>query len=226
MQTAILIITFILSYVVGSLNSAIIVTFLLKHKDIRQYGSFNAGLTNVYRCFGVTAAAFTMLMDLLKGVVVVYGTRFVMSLSMFDGFKLDTFSVTLISVFFAVIGHCFPAFYGFKGGKGILLAAVCMLLTDPVVFLCEAVMFAILVGTTKYISVGSMAACVGYPIFTMIWQYLANTYLGYEYENIWLHGLIILPMFFVCFFRHFSNIQHLWRGEEKRFYLHKKGEDE
>ncbi len=226
MKIAVLLITFIASYTVGSLNSAIIATYLLKHKDVREYGSFNAGLTNVYRCFGVTAAICTVIMDLLKGAVVVFGTRLVYSLPLYEDCRLDSFSVVLISVLFAVLGHCFPVFYRFKGGKGILLAAVCMLFTDPMVFLMELIMFAILVSTTKYISVGSLAACVGYPIFTMCWQLFANAFLGAGYENIYLHGLIILPMFILCYFRHFSNIKHLWSKEEKKFYLHKKGENE
>lgn len=215
-----------LSYVIGSLNSAIIATYLLKHKDIREYGSFNAGLTNVYRCFGIGAAGATLLMDFLKAVVVVFGTRLVLRLPVFADFKLDALSVCMISALFAVTGHCFPAFYKFRGGKGILLAAMCMLMTDPMIFLLEVILFVILVAATKYISIGSLAACIGYPTFTLLWQYFANSYLGGSYENIHIHALIILPMFLMCYFRHFSNIQHLWSGEEKKFYFHKKGEDE
>ena len=217
---------FVASYLIGSLNSAILVTYLIKHKDIRDYGSFNAGLTNVYRCFGVFTAATTLLADLLKGVVVVFGTRLALRLDIFSGLKIDALSVCMLSALFAVVGHCYPVFYKFKGGKGILVAAVCMLLTDPTVFLFELLLFVLMVATTKYISIGSMAACVGYPVFTLIWQYAANAFFGGNYENIGLHVLIILPMFMICFFRHFSNIQHLWSGEEKKFYLHKKGEDE
>ena len=221
-----MLLTFILSYIIGSLNSAIIMTYLLKRKDIREYGSFNAGLTNVYRCFGMTTAGATLLMDFLKGVIVVFGTKFVLTLPLFENFKLDVLSVCLISALFAVTGHCYPAFYKFRGGKGILLAAVCMVLTDPVVFLLEAIMFVILVGITRYISVGSLAACIGYPIFTMLWETAANAWFGGSYENISLHALIILPMFFMCYFRHFSNIRHLWSGEEKKLYFHTKGEEE
>ena len=214
------------SYLIGSLNSAIVVTYLVKHKDIRKFGSFNAGLTNVYRCFGVFTAAMTLLADLLKGVIVIFGTRLALAIPIFESFTLDSLSVCMISALCAVIGHCFPIFYGFKGGKGILVAAVCMLLTDPAVFLLIAILFVILVAATKYISIGSLAACVCYPLFTLVWQYSANALFDAGYENIYLHVLIIFPMFLICYFRHFSNIQHLWSGEEKKFYLHKKGEDE
>ena len=217
---------FAASYVIGSLNSAIIVTLLVKRKDIRKYGSFNAGLTNVYRCFGASTAAITLLMDFAKGAIVVLGTKLMLLLPMFRGFPLDTLSVCMISTLFAVAGHCYPAFYGFKGGKGILLAAVCMIFTDPIIFLLELILFVIMVATTKYISIGSLSACVGYVVFTFVWQTLSNAFFGGSYENIWLHLLIILPMFLMCFLRHFSNIQHLWQGEEKKFYLHKKGEEE
>ena len=226
MKYLILAALFVVCYLVGSMNSAIIVTYLLKRKDIRKYGSFNAGLTNVYRCFGSACAVCTILADFLKGAAVVFGTRLILMLPIFDDFKLDALSVCLISTLFAVIGHCFPIFYGFKGGKGILLAAICMLLTDPMVFLLELIMFVILVAATRYISVGSLAACIGYPLYTMIWQAFANRFLGMHFENIALHGLLILPMFFLCYFRHLSNIRHLFSGEEKKFSFHKKGENE
>lgn len=224
MKYLILVILFGFCYIIGSMNSAILATYIMKHKDIRKYGSFNAGLTNVYRCFGIPTALLTVAMDLLKGALIVFGTKLVYSL--INGIPIDCLSVCLISTLFGVIGHCFPVFYGFKGGKGILLAAICMLMTDPVVFLAELITFVILVALTKYISVGSLSACIGYPLYTVIWQYLANRFFGAGYENIWLHGLIILPMFLLCYFRHFSNICHLWSGEEKKFYFHKKGENE
>lgn len=201
-------------------------TYLIKHKDIRKFGSFNAGLTNVYRCFGVFVAAMTLIADFMKGFIVIFGTRLVLKLPVFEGFWLDGLSVCMISALFAVTGHCFPVFYKFKGGKGILLAAVCMLLTDPMIFLFEAVLFAAAVAITKYISIGSICTCVGYPVFTFLWQNFSNAYLGGNYENIHIHMLIILPMFFLCFLRHFGNICHLWSKEEKKFYFHKKGEDE
>lgn len=226
MKILILIAVFVMSYIVGSLNSAIICTYILKHKDIRNYGSFNAGLTNVYRCFGPFAAAATMVMDLMKGVIVVFGTRAVYSLDIFADCTLDALSVCMISSLFAVTGHCFPVFYKFRGGKGILLAAMCMLLTDPVVFALEAVTFVITVAATKYISIGSLSACVGYIVYTLLWQNLSNAYFGGSYENIGIHVLIIIPMFIICVGRHFSNIKHLISGEEKKFYFHKKGEEE
>ncbi len=226
MKAIILAAVFILSYIIGSLNSAIICTYLIKRKDIREYGSFNAGLTNVYRCFGPVAAAATVAMDLMKCVIVVFGTRLVMRLPVFEDFGLDVLSVTMISMLCVIVGHCYPVFYKFHGGKGILLGAVCMLLTDPAVFLLEAIVFIVLVASTKYISVGSLAACVGYPVFTLLWQNLSNAYFGGSYENIGLHLLIILPVFVICYTRHFPNIRHLWEGTEKKFYFHKKGEDE
>lgn len=201
-------------------------TYLIKRKDIREYGSFNAGLTNVYRCFGMSTAAMTLVMDFLKGAVVIFGTKLMLLLPVFDSLSLDTLSLCMLSALFAVTGHCFPVFYRFKGGKGILLAAVCMLLTDPVVFLCELVLFVLVVAVTKYISIGSLSACIGYPLFTFIWQNLSNAYFGGGYENIPIHLLIILPMFILCTFRHTSNIRHFVKGDEKKFYLHKKGEDE
>lgn len=213
---------FAVSYVIGSLNSAIITVYLIKHKDIRDYGSKNAGLTNVYRCFGGSTAAATLLMDIAKAAIVVYGTKAAAGFSALENLAIDEISLCMISALCAVVGHCFPAFYNFHGGKGILLAAMCMVFIDPIIFVLEAALFVTMVAATKYISVGSLSACIGYPVFTFIWQNLVNRYFGGGYENIWLHMLIIFPMFVICFFRHFSNIQNLWQGTERRFELGKR----
>lgn len=165
-------------------------------------------------------------MDFLKCAAVIGGSKLLMKLPMFSGFFPDTFSVCMISTFFAVLGHCFPVFYGFKGGKGILVGALCILFMDPPVFAGLITVFVIAVAITKYISVGSMLACISYPVFTYVWHYAANALFSAGYENPWLHALLSLPLFLIAFLRHFGNIRSLWNGDEKKFYLHKKGEDE
>lgn len=208
------------SYLVGSLNSAIISTFLTKGKDIRQFGSNNAGLTNVYRCFGKLPAALTLIMDLLKGFAVVCLTKLVFFVTAPpDGF--DTVTACGLAALFAVLGHVFPVFYKFKGGKGILVAATCMAAIDPVVFLCELVLFVLLVALTKYISVGSIACCVGYPVFTLAWQLLANAHLDGEYVNIYVHTFVAFLVGLLCFLRHMPNVKRLVAHKESKFALKK-----
>lgn len=201
----------------GSLNSAIITTFFISGKDIRDFGSKNAGLTNVYRCFGKTAAALTLLFDLLKGFLVVLAARLPFITDILSKDDYDVLSICLLAALCAIIGHSYPVFYGFKGGKGILIAAVCMLATDPAVFLCEFIVFISVVAISRYISLGSIACCVGYPVFTLLWQALLAPVFGLQYENIVLHVIITALAGIFCFLRHLPNVKRLINHEENKF---------
>lgn len=210
----------IASYLVGSLNSAIVCTFLITGKDVRKYGSNNAGLTNVYRCFGKLPAGLTLLMDLLKGFAVVYLTKLVFVISQPPEW-LDSVTACGLAALFAVLGHVYPIFYKFKGGKGILVAATCMVVIDPIVFVCELTLFVVLVAVTRYISVGSIACCVGYPLFTLAWQLLANACFDGGYSNIAVHTLIAFFVGLLCFLRHMPNVKRLIAHEESKFVFKK-----
>ena len=108
-----------LGYLLGSLNSAILTVRLLKHEDVRQFGSGNAGLTNTLRCFGKLCALFTLIGDLAKGVVAVLLSRFIATA--LTGGTADTYMIGAISGIFALIGHVFPLYYGFKVVKCVLV---------------------------------------------------------------------------------------------------------
>lgn len=205
----------------GSLNSAIIATFFVSGKDIRDFGSKNAGLTNVYRCFGKTAAALTLAFDFLKGILVILASHLPFMIGILSDAEYDTLTVSMIAALFAVIGHSFPIFYGFKGGKGILIAAVCMLLIDPVVFVFEAVVFFSTVGITRYISLGSIACCAGYPIFTLLWQTLSVKLFDSDYRQIAVHVVLALLIGILCFLRHLPNVKRLINHEENKFSIRK-----
>ncbi len=211
----------IAAYVIGSLNSAIIATFVTTGKDIRDYGSNNAGLTNVYRCFGKIPAGLTLLIDILKGFVVVLLSKLLFYFRFASYDEHDFYIISGLATLFAILGHVFPVFYKFKGGKGILIAATCMLAIDPAVFLCEFVLFVILVAVTRYISVGSIACCVGYPVFTFIWQTVSNAYFNGAYSNIFLHTLIAILAGVLCFAKHIPNVKRLINHQESRFVLKK-----
>ena len=189
--------TIIFSYLFGSLNSAIIVCRVLKHKDIRDYGSNNAGLTNVLRVFGKGPAAATLLCDLAKGVLAVV--------------------IGYLAGFFVMLGHIFPVFYGFHGGKGVLIAATTLIAIDPLTCAFSVAVFAIVLAATKYVSVGSICAAIAYPVFTPIVQLfiikgdgvLANTLMATAI------GLLIIYM-------HRPNIKRLMNGTENKFGSKKK----
>lgn len=112
--------TIIFSYLFGSLNSAIIVCRVLKHKDIRDYGSNNAGLTNVLRVFGKGPAAATLLCDLAKGVLAVVICRLVVTNGFGVTFFHDDKFIGYLAGFFVMLGHIFPVFYGFMAERAFL----------------------------------------------------------------------------------------------------------
>ncbi|MBR1863450.1 MAG: glycerol-3-phosphate 1-O-acyltransferase PlsY [Ruminococcus sp.] len=205
--------TVIFSYLIGSLNSAIIVCRLWKGEDIRKSGSNNAGLTNVLRVYGKGPALATLLCDLAKGVIAVAVCRTVCHYVFDTVFFGDPHFIGYLAGLCVMLGHCFPVFYGFHGGKGVLLAATTLLAIDPLTCLLSVTVFAILLAITKYVSVGSIFASVAYPTFTFILQkfvyngdhaVIPNTVVG-----ILICALIV--------FLHRPNIKRLMNGTENKF---------
>ena len=212
--------TVVFSYLFGSLNSAIIVCRLWKRQDIRDYGSKNAGLTNVLRVYGKGPALATLLSDLAKGVIAVVVCRVVVHQVMDVVFFDDPRFIGYVAGLTVMLGHCFPIFYGFHGGKGVLLAATTLLAIDPITCVLSIAVFALLVALTKYVSVGSICAAVAYPTFTFILQ-------NFVYED----GYAVLPntmiAFLICIliiYLHKPNIKRLMAGTENKFESKKKND--
>lgn len=198
----------IFSYFLGSLNSAITVVRVWKKVDIRDFGSKNAGLTNTLRVFGKGPALATLLCDLAKGFVAVTLSRVAASV-IFD--LSDTMVIAYIAGTFTMIGHIFPVYYGFKGGKGVLVAATTLLAIDPLTFCIVIPFFAMILYITRYVSVSSILAAIAYPVSTFITQSLrgfSGRYIDTAFSAV--IGLIIIYM-------HRSNIQRLKNGTENRF---------
>lgn len=139
----------IVSYLLGSCNSAIIVVKLLKGEDVRSKGSKNAGLTNTFRCYGAVPALLTLIGDLAKGIIAVIFSRLILNgldtglIDLMNFLGIDwqplsdghnTIFIGYIAGFFAILGHIFPIYYGFKGGKGVLVASSILLVIDPMTF--------------------------------------------------------------------------------------------
>ena len=210
--------TVVFSYLFGSLNSAILVCKIWKHKDIRDYGSNNAGLTNVLRVFGKGPALATLIFDLIKGVVAVVICRLVVTNAMDVTFFGDDKFIGYLAGFIVMLGHIFPVFYGFHGGKGVLLAATTLLTIDPLTCALSVGVFILLVVFTKYVSVGSIAAAISYPIFTFIVQMFII-----KYPEGAIPDTIVAAMIgAVIVYMHKPNIQRLMNGTENKFGSKKK----
>ncbi|MGM9641846.1 MAG: glycerol-3-phosphate 1-O-acyltransferase PlsY [Eubacteriales bacterium] len=141
-------------YLLGSINSAIVISTKKYKDDIRNHGSGNAGMTNMFRTFGKTGGFMTLVGDICKT-----------ALPIVLGYLFFGYSGAYISGLFVVFGHCFPIYYKFKGGKGVLAMFVMMLLCDWPVFLLMLLIFAIILIGTRFVSMASVMTALLLPIF-------------------------------------------------------------
>ena len=141
------------AYLLGSLNFAVILSRIFHHDDIRKHGSGNAGATNMVRTYGKKWGVITFICDGLKAAVAVLLSQLMMG----EG-------GAYVAALFAILGHVFPLYYKFKGGKGVAVAAISILCLNPVVFLILIVVFVAIVAVSKYISLGSIICAFFYPM--------------------------------------------------------------
>ena len=186
-------------YLLGSMNFAIIISKVRYKSDIRSYGSGNAGATNMMRTFGKAAAGLTFLGDALKAFVA----------GMIGYATLGQYGAYLAGMF-CILGHMFPLYYKFKGGKGVVTAAISILMCNPFVFLILLVIFIIIVGFTKYISLGSVMCMLLYPLILDRINKIMGVPTGIEV-------LIAIANAALIIFMHRENIKRLWKGKESKF---------
>ena len=153
----------ITAYLLGNISTSYIVAKRLAGVDIRTQGSGNAGSTNVLRTLGKKAGALTFIGDVLKGLIAVLIARFIAY-----GVNLDNTTCAYIAVVAVVLGHNYPVFLGFKGGKGVATSLGSMLGMNPLVALLCLGFFIIIVAITKYVSLGSILGIGLYPVIMMI----------------------------------------------------------
>lgn len=217
--------TMLIPYLLGSLSPAIIITKLKTGKDIRKMGSGNAGFTNVLRSVGVGPAVATIICDYLKGIIAVLIGWWIFSnltvtndVAPLEYVKYGRYLAGMC----VIIGHVFPLYYGFKGGKGVVTANALMLVVDWRVFLMIIVSFMIIALITRIISLGSVACAVLYPVYTMLVTYFLEylPYLGTENELRFRFVLIstgcALAVGLMVIIMHRENLKRLFNGEEKR----------
>jgi len=205
----------VISYLMGSCNSAIITVRLMKGEDIRNFGSGNAGLTNTLRCFGKLPALFTLLGDLLKGIVAVLICKLICSfMGVGLGPENDVHFIGYVAGLAAVLGHIFPVYYHFKGGKGVLVGVSVFAVIDPILFGILILIFAVILAISKYVSLSSIIASACCPIGTFLLHYFLNE----QPMNLSLiYTAMTIPICFIVIFMHKSNIQRLKNGTENRF---------
>ena len=203
-----------LGYLFGSINSAIITVRLLRHEDVRQFGSGNAGLTNTLRCFGKLCALFTLIGDLAKGVVAVLLSQWIAR--MLTGGTADLYAIGCMAGIFAILGHVFPLYYGFKGGKGVLVGVSIFLAQDWRMFLILIGIFALILAISRYVSLASIIATACAPAVTFVLQKFADTP-PWKLSDLLIHAGLTCMMAAVIISSHHENIQRLKNGTERKF---------
>jgi len=189
------------AYVLGGVNGAIITSKYLYKRDIRMFGSGNPGLTNFYRVFGKGGAVLVAAIDILKTVAPV----------LLGGWLFGkVFDMTLfgraMAGFFVMLGHCFPVFYGFRGGKGVMAAGAILIVLDWRMALISWGAFIIVTALTRYVSLGAILGGALFPVSLILLRLGSFP----EFAAMLLCALLIIA-------RHEGNIRRLVHGEESKF---------
>ena len=200
----------LIGYLLGSLNFALILSGKMYKDDIRKHGSKNAGTTNMMRTYGNKAAGLTILGDMLKAVVAVLLGALILGLY-YGGYA---------AALGCVVGHVFPVFFGFKGGKGVATAAAAILVLNPLAFLCVLGVFLLCVIFTRYISLGSVLGAAVFPLVTF-YTCFGNKTIASGSGFAFLCAFIIAVIVIV---KHHANLSRLAHGTESKFSFKKSKE--
>ncbi|MDR2932538.1 MAG: glycerol-3-phosphate 1-O-acyltransferase PlsY [Oscillospiraceae bacterium] len=204
-------ITALIAYVIGSLNFGIIVSRVYAKDDVRKHGSGNAGMTNMLRTYGKWPAIFTAAGDFLKAVAAIAIARLIFS---HGGYSQS--AAGYFAGLFVLLGHLYPVFFRFKGGKGVVTSLGVIMVVNPVVFIILCVIFIPIVFITKIVSLSSILGAIAYPLLTLAYYWVLNGRPAvFETACALITGAIVL-------FVHKSNIKRLLNGTENRFGQSKK----
>ena len=194
----------IIAYLIGSINFSVILSKKMAGFDVRDKGSGNAGTTNMLRSVGKKAAAITLVCDILKGVVAILLAMLMNKISPNSNGAL----LVQIAGVAVILGHTFPIFFKFKGGKGVATSLGVLIMSNWQIGLICLVFALILIALTQMVSVGSIAAAILYPVLTL---FIPQNYIV---PGNYLIYSIILAVLIV--FNHRENVKRLLNGTENK----------
>lgn len=200
----------IIAYCIGSLNISIFISKKMGGFDLREKGSNSTGATNVLRTLGKKAAAITLLFDIAKGIVAI-------AISMIIGNIVEGTNKELllqIAGIAAVIGHTFPIFFGFKGGKGVATSLGILLMSNWKIGLICLVFAFVLMALTRMVSLGSCGAAILFPVLTLFMDDSYTVLTEGKRGSTYLIYSVILAV--IVLYNHRSNIQRLLNGTENK----------
>lgn len=192
----------IIAYAIGSINFAVILSRKLAGFDVREKGSKNAGTTNVLRTVGKKAAAFTLILDILKGIVAIS----IAILAQKIWLEINVNTLKYIAGFMVILGHTFPIFFEFRGGKGVATAIGVLLMLNWKIGLICLIFGLVIIAVSKMVSLGSILAAILFPILTIFLQ-----------EDFNLIGILIsFAIALLVVFNHRTNIKRIKEGKENK----------
>lgn len=205
----------VVGYLLGSINFGIILSKIRYKDDVRTHGSGNAGATNMLRTYGKGAAALTYLGDFLKA-----------ALSVLVGILIGGEGFGYIAGLACMIGHAFPVYYGFKGGKGVACASAVILCLEPVVFVICLIIFIASVASTKYVSLGSVIALGLFPLLvSTMYKTLHFPSAPGEVFPPFLATVSSIAMAVLVIYLHRQNIKRIMNKTENKISFKKKNKD-
>lgn len=206
------IIVAVIAYLIGSINFSIILSKKMAGFDIREKGSGNAGTTNMLRAVGKKAAVITLICDILKGVVSILIAVLIGKITKSLDNNLNALLVQLAGIF-VILGHTFPIFFKFKGGKGIATALGVLLITNWQIGLICLVFALVLIALTKMVSVGSISAAILFPILVV---FIDQNYIVQTSNSNWSYLVFSIIVALLVIFNHRANVQRILNGTENR----------
>lgn len=200
----------IIAYLIGSVNFSVIISKKMAGFDVREKGSGNAGTTNMLRSVGKKAAALTLILDVLKGVLAIGIAILVAHIEQ----EADPAIMVSVAGVFVVLGHTFPIFFGFKGGKGIATSLGVLLVINWQIGLICLVFALILMALTRMVSLGSIMAAILFPVLTM---FIADNYIVESIaENRLVYIIFGIVMAIIVLFNHRTNLKRILNGTENK----------
>ena len=204
------IIVAIIAYLIGSINFSVLISKKMAGFDVREKGSGNAGTTNMLRSVGKKAAAITLICDILKGVVSIVIAIIVGNIVK----NLDREFLLQIAGIAVVIGHTFPIFFGFKGGKGVATSLGVLLMSNWQIGLICLVFALVLMALTRMVSLGSCGAAVLFPVLTLFINQHYTVLTEGKSGRVYFVYSVILAI--IVLYNHRSNIKRILNGTENK----------
>lgn len=201
------IIVAVLAYAIGSVNFSVLISRKMAGFDVREKGSGNAGTTNVLRAVGLKAAIITLICDILKGVIAVLIAFLIGKMAQTS----DKALLVQIAGLLVIIGHTFPIFFEFRGGKGIATALGVLLVTNWKIGLICLVFAVVIIAITRMVSVGSISAAILFPVLTL---FIGDNFIVAQVGMKYFIYSLLLAIFVI--FNHRENIKRIMNGTENK----------